>query len=116
MIEIGADILTQLAEGQIHHAKLVFNDRGFIAFPTRIQHSTMKAEGISYEDNDAGNALAAILKPGAIEVRFHRDFGDEAVAHVSYHVARDHRPLHAPAHRGDVPGPADRRRTHVTWC
>lgn len=82
MIEIGTDILTQLAEGQIHHAKLVFNDRGFIAFPTPTQHNTMKANGISYEDNYRGNAMAAVLKPDAIEVRYHRDFGDRDVATI----------------------------------
>ncbi len=82
MIQIGADILTQLAEGRIHHAKLVFNDRGFIAFPTPIQHNTMKAEGISYEDNYRGNAMAAMLKPDAIEVRYHRAFGGSDVARI----------------------------------
>ena len=79
MIQLGIDTLHALARGELPHAKLVFNDRGFIAFPTTIQHNTMKAEGISYEDNYAGNALAAILKPGVIEVRFHRDFSDRAV-------------------------------------
>ncbi|MEQ8845230.1 MAG: hypothetical protein RIB58_10285 [Phycisphaerales bacterium] len=79
MILFGVDTLEALASGELHHAKLVFNDRGFIAFPTPIQHNTMKAEGISYEDNYAGTALAAILKPGAIAVRFRRGFGDEAV-------------------------------------
>lgn len=82
MIQLGADTLAALAWGDLPHAKLVFNDRGFIAFPTPIQHNTMKAEGISYEDNYAGNAMAAILKPGFIEVRFHRDFDDGAVARI----------------------------------
>lgn len=82
MIQIGTDIINQLIDGSIHHAKMVFNDRGFIAFPTPIQHNTMKAEGISYEDNYAGNAMAAVLKPGFIEVRFHRDFDDRAVARI----------------------------------
>ncbi|MGD1917195.1 MAG: hypothetical protein ACFCBV_13550 [Phycisphaerales bacterium] len=79
MIQLGSDTFHALARGDLPHAKLVFNDRGFIAFPTTIQHNTMKAEGISYEDNYAGNALAAMLKPGVIEVRFHRDFSDRAV-------------------------------------
>lgn len=79
MIQLGTDTLDALARGDLPHAKLVFNDRGFIAFPTRIQHDTMKAEGISYEDNYAGNAMAAMLKPGMIAVRFRRGFGDEAV-------------------------------------
>ncbi|MFI4917263.1 MAG: hypothetical protein ACIAS6_12255 [Phycisphaerales bacterium JB060] len=42
----------------------------------------MKAEGISYEDNYRGNAMAAMLKPDAIEVRYHRDFGDDDVARI----------------------------------
>ncbi len=79
MIELGTETVDALARGEIYHAKLVFNHCGFIAFPTSRQHNTMKAEGISYEDNYVGNAMAAILKPGAIEVRFHRDFSDQDV-------------------------------------
>ncbi len=42
----------------------------------------MKAEGISYEDNYRGNAMAAMLKPGAIEVRYHRAYSDGDVARI----------------------------------
>jgi hypothetical protein len=60
--------------------KLVFNSRGAIFFPVDQQHRDQKAPGISYEDDHAGNALAAILSPGRIEIRRHSDFSDAAIA------------------------------------
>ncbi len=79
MIQLGDDSLAALARSDLPSAKLVFNDRGFIAFPTPIQHNTMKAEGISYEDNYRGNAMAGVLKPDAIEVHYHEAFSNARV-------------------------------------
>ena len=56
--------------------------QGAIFFPTAQQHRDQKAPGISYEDDYRGNALAAMLAPGRIEVRYHRDFTDLQVAHI----------------------------------
>lgn len=79
---LGVEHLEQLLLGRVHDAKMVFNERGAIVFPVRQQHRDMKAEGISYEDNYDGNALAAMLRAGAIEIRFHRAFDDRAVARI----------------------------------
>ncbi len=82
MIVIGAEIIQKLIAGTIHEAKMVFNDRGAIVFPASTQHRDMKAEGISYEDDYMGDALAAMLRHDSIEIRFHQHFTDVAVARM----------------------------------
>lgn len=82
MIVRGAEQLGEVIAGRVHDAKLVFNDRGAIVFPAKRQHREMKAEGISYEDDYRGNALAAMLRRDAIEIRFHRAYDDRAVTRI----------------------------------
>jgi hypothetical protein len=72
MIIIGHDLLLGLAdEGRL---KMVFNANGAILFPATLEHRDQKTPGISYEDDYQGNALAAMAKPGALEVRYHARF------------------------------------------
>lgn len=78
----GAEHLEEIIAGRVHDAKMVFNDRGAIVFPGKRQHREVKAEGISYEDDYRGNALAAMLRRDAIEIRFHRAYEDRAVARI----------------------------------
>jgi hypothetical protein len=54
--------------------------RGGRDLPADSQHRDSKAEGISYEENYKGNALAAMLAPGRIEVRFHAAYTPDEVA------------------------------------
>ncbi len=42
----------------------------------------MKAEGISYEDNYNGDAMAAMLMAGVIEIRYHKAFTDAEVSRI----------------------------------
>lgn len=79
---IGAQIVAKLFSGEVQWAKAVFNARGAIFFRAIEQHSEQKAEGISYEDNSKGNALAAVITRDAIEIRRHNSFSDEAVAAI----------------------------------
>ena len=65
-----------------YSAKMVFNEHGAIVFPIHFQHRDQKADHISYEDNYAGNALAAMINAGSIEIRYHRDFSDARVARI----------------------------------
>jgi hypothetical protein len=82
MLILGADYLTSLlAEGSFS-AKLVFNAHGAIVFPISQEHRDQKAPGISYEDGYQGNALAAMLAPGRIEIRGHQGFSDSRVADI----------------------------------
>ncbi len=82
MIVQGGEHIEDVIAGRAYDAKMVFNDRGAIVFPATRQHRDMKAEGISYEDDYRGNALAAMLRRDAIEIRFHRDYDDQAVARI----------------------------------
>ena len=74
--------MLSLMEKDHFSAKMVFNDSGAIFFRVNQQHCYQKAEGISYEDNYKGNALAAMLAPGKIEIRYHKGFTDQAVAGI----------------------------------
>lgn len=82
MILVGIEFLTSLAKQGGFSAKMVFNANGAIFFPAELQHRDRKTQGISYEDNYAGNALAAMLSPGRIEIRFHQAFSDQRVCGI----------------------------------
>jgi len=76
---LGAELVQTLI-GQLNfEAKCVFNENGVGFFAASQQHKNMKFPGISYEDDYKGNALAAIIKPGCLEVRYHKDFSDNRV-------------------------------------
>jgi len=78
----GIDHVLALAAGSTVEGKLVLNASGAIFGPVSTQHRDLRAEGIAYADDYKGNALAAMLGPGKIEVRFHRAFTDEDVARL----------------------------------
>jgi hypothetical protein len=59
--------------------KLIFNDSAIVFFPTSQQHNSVKVEGLSYEDDYRGNALAGTFGRGRLDIRFHRDFSDERI-------------------------------------
>ncbi len=61
-------------------AKMVFNQNGAIFISVSQQHRDQKVDSISYEDNDIGNALAAMLAPEKIEIRYQKNFSDQRVA------------------------------------
>lgn len=86
---IGIDHLLGLAEGSIFEGKMVVNEHGAIFGPVSTQHRDLSAEGIAYADDYKGNALAAMLGPGRIEVRFHRAFADEDVARLIRAIASE---------------------------
>ena len=82
MLVIDAEYLaSQVARGSFS-AKMVFNANGAVFFRADQQHRDQKAAGISYEDDYAGNALAAMLSPGKIEVRWHQAFSDQRVTEI----------------------------------
>jgi hypothetical protein len=63
-------------------AKAVLNQHGIIFLAVKQQHRDRKATGISYEDDYKGNALAAMLSPGRIEIRYHEAFTDADIAQL----------------------------------
>lgn len=71
MIIHGADLLAGLIDECYPDIKAIFNNVGILLFPSSNQHREQKAIGLSYEDDSRGNALAAIIRLNAIEVRRH---------------------------------------------
>jgi hypothetical protein len=82
MVLLGVEFMLSLVEEDHFSAKMVFNERGAIFFRVNLQHCYQKAEGISYKDNYKGNALAAMLAPGKVEIRYHQQFSDNRVARI----------------------------------
>lgn len=82
MLLIGLDYIERLLQAEGFAAKLVFNEHGAIFCAVQAEHRDQKADQVSYEDNYRGNALAAMLAPGHIEIRYHRDFTDARVAQI----------------------------------
>lgn len=80
MILIGRDLLERVLAGECSGAKPVLNFSGAICFPMEQQHRDQRAAGLCYADESAGNALAAVIRPGKIEIRLHSNFSDVAVA------------------------------------
>jgi hypothetical protein len=68
------------AEG--YFVKCVLNSSAAVFFPGSIQHRDVKQEGVSYEDDYRGNAMASTITPGMIDVRFHQAFTDGAVKEI----------------------------------
>lgn len=79
---VGLDHLLALEEGTTFEGKMVLNESGAVFGPVSTQHRDLRAEGIAYADDYKGNALAAMLGPGKIEVRFHKAFTDEDVTRL----------------------------------
>lgn len=79
---VGADIAQALADGSRTSAKVVCNGSGAIFGSLHEQHREQRAPGIVYEDDDRGNALAAILDNRQIQVRYHAAFSETRVVSV----------------------------------
>ena len=78
----GLEHLRRLATEPHLSIKAVLNTNGIIFFPASQEHRDQSGPGISYADNYKGNALAAMISPGKIEVRYHRDYTDAQVAEI----------------------------------
>jgi hypothetical protein len=73
-----AELLTQ------GHASLKFllNESGIAFFPASQQHRDVKTHGLSYEDDYRGNALAGIVSPGRVEIRYHSAYSDDRIRNL----------------------------------
>lgn len=86
MIVYGFDSVSLLLENDAYLFKLLANDNGVVLFPYTTEHRDATRPGIKYEDESKGNALAAMVKPGRIEFRFHRGFSDERVKQLAVRI------------------------------
>ena len=76
------DYIKEEAAKPYFSAKMVFNAKGAIFFPVTREHRDMTGPEIRYRDNYLGNAMAAMLAPNRIEIRFHQGFNDSQVAKI----------------------------------
>jgi hypothetical protein len=83
MIVYGFDSIAPLLEQDGYLFKMLANDSGVVLFPHATEHRDATQPGIKYADDSDGNALAAMVKPGSIEFRYHRQFTDERVKRLA---------------------------------
>ena len=62
--------------------KFILNENGILFFPTSQQHRDSKIDGLSYEDDYRGNAVAGLITLQHVEIRFHSEFSDERVRNL----------------------------------
>ena len=78
----GLESIAPYVAAQGYFVKCILNASAAVFFPGTIQHRDVKREGVSYEDDYRGNAMAATITPGMIDVRFHQAFTDGAVKEI----------------------------------
>lgn len=83
MVVYGFDSIVSLLEQENFLFKLLASDAGVVLFSHTCQHRDAGQPGIRYADDSEGNALAAMVKPGRIEFRFHRNYSDERVRELA---------------------------------
>ena len=79
----GCDFAERMLASNEFLFKCVANESGVAFFAHMTEHREIKHPGLSYEDDSGGNALAAMVKPGLIEFRFHRQFSDDRVRNIA---------------------------------
>lgn len=79
MKALGLDSIAAAISAEGYFVKCIVNSTTAVFFPGSIQHRDIKREGVSYEDDYRGNALAATITRGMIDVRFHKDYADALV-------------------------------------
>ena len=90
MIVYGFDSIAPLLENDGYLFKLLANDIGVVLFPHTTEHRDATQPGIKYDDDSRGNALAAMVKPGRIEFRFHGGFSDQRVKQLAERILALH--------------------------
>lgn len=81
MLILNADLLSRaIACGR--SVKFVMNDKAVVFFPSANQHREVKVHGLSYEHEHQGNAVAGIVSPERVEIRFHSRFSDDRISQI----------------------------------
>lgn len=86
MTVYGFDSISPLLEQEGYLFKMLANDSGVVFFPHTTEHRDATQPGIKYADDSCGNAIAAMVKPGRIEFRHHRQFTDERVKQLAQRI------------------------------
>ena len=90
MTVYGFDSIASLLEQDGYLFKMLANNSGVVLFPHTMEHRDATQPGIRYADDSGGNALAAMVKPGRIEFRFHRQFSDDRVKQLAKRILSLH--------------------------
>ena len=72
----------ELLKGESKNLKFILNESAIIFFPGTQQHRETKMEGLSYEDDYRGNAVAGLVASDRVEIRFHSAFSDERMRNI----------------------------------
>jgi hypothetical protein len=83
------EAVCELTKSEYYLFKLIANEHGVVFLPRTTEHRDAGRPNIRYADNYLGNALAAIVKPGAIEFRFHQDFSESRVKSIAEQIVTD---------------------------
>ena len=83
----GRDSIQDELDKESFLLKGLLNGEAIALFPAvkrgrELLHREHKVGELSYEENYRGNALALIIKPGVIEIRYHDRFSDWRVADI----------------------------------
>lgn len=82
MKALGLESISSAISAEGYFVKCIVNPAAAVFFPGTIQHRDIKREGVSYEDDYRGNALAVTITPRMIDVRFHKEYADSLVASI----------------------------------
>lgn len=80
---IGLESILPMIAEKHYQFKAIVNESGAIVFPVTTEHRDAGQTNIRYADNYEGNALAAMIKPGLVEFRYHQQFTDERVRKIA---------------------------------
>jgi hypothetical protein len=75
----GMESISQAIQQPGYFVKCILADSAATFFPGTIQHRDIKRHGLSYEDDYRGNAMAATITPGRMDIRFHPAYPEEKV-------------------------------------
>ena len=79
---LGISTIAEESTREGYFVKCIITKTVALFFPGTIQHRDMKQGGASYEDDYRGNAMAATITPGRIDVRFHEAYTDHTVEDI----------------------------------
>jgi hypothetical protein len=79
VVEIINPELLKEASAKGSSVKFILSESAIFFFPVTQQHRDMKVHGLSYEDDYRGNAVAGLVTPAGVEIRFHKAYSDERI-------------------------------------
>ncbi len=82
MKALGLESIAQEISTEGYFVKCIINSSTAVFFSGTIQHRDIKREGVSYQDDYSGNAMAATITNGQIDIRFHKNYADDRVEFI----------------------------------